>query len=173
MQAGWRPPKTTTQPCVIAAPELLSGILMIAIILTPASHQRTDKVIRLRISGQTAGHHQQSLFHSTPAAACRMSGVRPSNPANGFLYIPLQLYILDNWLTFPETTALKERNRESKWCSEYLKLRHFPGCNIFLMNENEQNARSSLEGLSIDNPSGLSYNYYNAGAINHKPALAF
>lgn len=60
------------------------------------------------------GRHQQSLFRSTPAAACRMSGVRPSNPANGFLYIPLQLYILDNWLTFPETTALKERTRESK-----------------------------------------------------------
>lgn len=60
------------------------------------------------------GRHQQSIFRSTPAAACRMSGVRPSNPANGFLYIPLQLYILDNWLTFPETTALKERNRESK-----------------------------------------------------------
>jgi hypothetical protein len=45
--------------------------------------------------------------HSTPAATCRVGGVRPSNPVNGFLYIPLQsdytggqpqFYVDGNWV---------------------------------------------------------------------------
>lgn len=45
--------------------------------------------------------------HSTPAATCRVGGVRPSNPVNGFLYIPLQsdytggqpqFYVEGNWV---------------------------------------------------------------------------
>ena len=47
------------------------------------------------------------IQHNTPVSTCRVGGVRPSNPANGFLYIPLhedytgaqpQLYTDGNWV---------------------------------------------------------------------------
>lgn len=46
--------------------------------------------------------------HNTPVTICRVGGVRPSNPSNGFLYIPLhedhtgaqpQLYTDGNWIS--------------------------------------------------------------------------
>ncbi len=64
----------------------------------------TNKVLALP---DVLKDHTIYVQHSTPVTTCRVGGVRPSNPSNGFLYIPLhadytggqpQLYVGGNWV---------------------------------------------------------------------------